>query len=400
MGKRRAGETGAADLTAADIEAEADALERAVARKKRAMRALAKLGEGERGGAGEGSPLEPEADLPGADKVQAIVTELNGEGSFEVIKVTSSGQEQLARYDLAAWPEAVQLLVKEHGGGNYLVVVRNGAGQIAGRVLRTYSKTSYGEGKAPAALGGGSSEAVFVRFMEMQQAADARHQQQLETMRLELAKVSAEANRNLLEVLKTQQGGGIFKSAQDVAAIASLFKSDKGSRIDELLDLKELLEDLRGDAPRRDDASLLGVIANALSALVPKPTRELRAGAPTPAPLPEHRPAALPAATKTPPAAPAAPEVQAAEPKPAPPSIAPYIANLRASISDGYTAKDIADTVWKAAKDVDINREALTAMVREGDWAPAYADEFLAQHKAWLDDFRTALEGLISAPAA
>lgn len=386
-----------ATLSADTLEDDTARIKRAISAKRRALKELQELADQEAellGAATPASSVEaPEEGLPGSEKIESILANLTGEGSFDIIKLGAGGvEDNLGSYDVSAWPEGFNLTLKEHGSGNYLLRFRNKQGKHAGRVMRTYrlpgSPTS---ASAPAPASGSGDMMAFVKMM--QDAAD-RHERSLTEMRLEMSRQQMESSKNLIELMKAQSSGGLFKNAQDLAVVAKLFKDDnKGSELERLLDLRELLEDFKGSAREEvtaDANPLLAMLAPLVAAFIPKPAARRPAPAAAPAPVTLAPPAVAPAPAR---ATPAPIPASAPSADASPMSLAEFVPSFKAAIEAGVMPEDAADFAWKASLEKK-NESSLRQLLEQGDWSALGVDPYLLEHSAWLVAFRVHLEKL------
>jgi hypothetical protein len=328
---------------------------------------------------------EPQA-VPGAEKIADIISKLQGEGTFEVFQLANGAQSKLGTYDLVAWPEAQEALVRQHGGGEYLTVFRNADGAYAGRVTRTYDPRSY-KG-TPAAQTAGMDTAAFLKIL---QDTNAEHARQMESMRVEMARLQAEQTKLVLEMVKAQSVSP-FKNVQEIAMLGKLFK-DEGDDLDRLLKLRDFMEDLRGeDAPAavHTDNPLVALITQITGALARAPQTRPATVPPPAAPAALPNPAPQPAA---PARAEIAPPIPAPEPAPAadPLDMAQYVPQFTAAIKAGRSPVEAAKDVWETAEKGGYT-QGVELLADQGNWEILDADPFLKEHKKWLDEFRDKLK--------
>lgn len=373
--------------TASEVEAENKRLAKALKKKKTLLAALAAAEATDTPELAEGVDTADDSRLPGSEKADKIVSELSGSGSFEIYRDENGKNVRVGSYDLESWPEAMETCVRNKGGGDYLVVFRRANGAQAGRISRTYDKSSYpGVSGAKAAPAGG--EDLFLKFLEVQDRRESSYRAELSSMRAELAKSQADATRTMIEALRASSKP-LLSSVQDIVAISGLFNK-KSDPIEEYLKLRDVIDELKEtDSPSVSESPLAAVLDRIAKTVLPLLVKAPLV-APVAEPAPERRTAALPDA----------PPVEAARPQPKPLNIEPFLNGIVTAIEGGTTPEDSADTVYISTSGSAENREAIVTLLNSGDWAPAYSHAFLSQHKDWLDKFREVLKAKFSAPAA
>jgi hypothetical protein len=371
----------------------ADELADQLADQRRKVRELKRLREQEQELL-EGGETVIEADaptVPGSNKIEEILSKLQGDGTFEVFRLTGGGQSKLGTYDLVAWPEAQEALVRQHGGGEYLTVFRHADGSYAGRVTRTYDPSSY-KG-TPQAQNGSADAAAFLKIL---QDANAEHSRQMEAMRLEMSKLQSDQTKMILEMVKSQSASP-FKNVQEIAMLGKLFKGDN-DEIDRLLKLRDLMEDLKGEpepAAVHTDNPIVALISQFTGALARAQVSPRPASLPNPSPEPT-RPTPAPTQGKI--SAPV-PELKS-EPAtvPADPlDLTVYIPQFTAAIQAGRSPIEAAKDVWETAEKGGYTA-GIEMIAEDGRWGALEADPFLKQHGKWLLDFRESLKGFSHVP--
>lgn len=398
MGRPR-GRISEPQRTPAEVIAEAEELEAATKRLRKARRDFARSEAEAAGQAAE--PLEPgallEGGFPGDDKAQKILASMKGEGSFVIERLEPNGNPvQVGQYDIALWPMAADSLIRERGGGNYVFKFRDPEGYVRGSFGRTFDPVSYpglrkSDAAAPAPAPAAPSFTEILALMERQAAA---HREELALLRADMARKDSQRETMLLEMMKSNSSP-LIKSAQDFAAMSKLFERKSG--IEELLEAREVLEELTGKTRESVEAEhpLVKVFRPLVAAILP----QITAGAPVPAPQFTAR-QPLPDSTPGP---------GKAETRPlgleAPPhnggaasvlfSLEPYRLQLSAAIQGALIPEDAADLVNSKSDD----RAALLNALEHGDWASLQRDAFLSQHWSWVERFKVKLMALLAAPA-
>lgn len=396
-------ETTSADAAEKDVER----LEQLLERRRKALAGIAKLAKPEPAPAAE-------SEVPGNDRVAEVLEELQGRGSFDINKIEIDGTKQFGPWDLNLWPEGMETAFAEGGTGTYMVFIRDSEGRIQTRYKRAYkAAAAAGSPAAPAPVAATAADPL--KFFEIMQLANDRHSKDLQEMRLEMAKIQAQATQQLIEVLKANNQGGFLKNAQDVAAIGAMFK-DKSNPIEDLLNARELLDDLRGGDEKKPAGPWAPLVSMLAAALTPILLKAKAADTPrkveppkveTPpapradgllAPPPPPGPAPQPAAATTPPVQPPAPAAAAAagdgEKKI---SLLAHLPTIVSAISDGYMPVSAATSIWKMADASKMTNELLD-MFEDGDWDELKAQPDLAGHAAWVDELRAVVMGFEEKP--
>lgn len=394
--------------TAAEIEAEAIALERANRRKKKALEESQVLDDDGELAEAEGAPL------PGASKAAQIIADLKGEGSFEVYQLAGGKQSKLATYDIVAWPEAMESLVKSVGPGDYLVLFRDNEGHQVGRTTRTFNEVFCGvKPVAAAATAPVNNDGLFSKFLELQSAERMQHAKEMAEMRLELQRIQSENTKALLDVFRSNNQG-FLKNAQELAAFKQLFTTKEENPVRQMLELKDLLEDFRGEVKETSSPvweKLLNGIASGLLQNGPRKAHTPHA----PPPKLSSPPVPKTPLTPAPALAPSSPqEATSISPSEVPgssevpaqnggapasaverPSLLVFEPMLAEAVNAGKSADAFALEVDDQT-DSEQKRSALLYLAREGDWDSLKAQPSLAASRSWLDDFRDALIDFLS----
>jgi hypothetical protein len=356
-------------------------LEALVKRRKKAEAQLRALDEGD--------DVDPDdAPLPGSELIEQVMSELGGDGSFSIVKLEGGKTMDMGTHDLTLWPDAMEELVKVQGGGNYVLIFRRPDGTIAKRIKRTYPASLY-PGPVKEAPSGSGDMLAMLKIMEDR---DARREMQNETLRLEAMK----GQQSMMTAMMTMMGSQnkpLINNATELATIAKLFGDNKkGTDLSELVALKDLLDDLRGDPDEggikvETDNPMVALLAPILSALGKglnaKPRIEA-APVPAPAAIPPAPVAVQPAVL------PPAPSGVVSSPSPQESGLLEHANMLRTAIDGGVTPVIAADKAWEDAESKG-QEKILIELIERGDWDGLKKHPDLSMHVAWLDAFRAAL---------
>lgn len=371
----------------ADEVAEMEAL---VKRRKKAQSALRDLDE-------DVERLDSDdAPLPGSELIEQVMSELGGDGSFSIVKLEGGKAMDMGTHDLTLWPDAMEELVKVQGGGNYVLIFRRPNGTIAKRIKRTYPASLYPAPAKEASSGSGD----MITMLKIMEERDARREAQNETLRLESMK-GQQAMMTAMMQMMGAQNKPMVNNAAELATIAKLFGAGekKGTDLSDLVALKDLLDDLRGDQDDsgvhvQTDNPMVALIAPILAALGKslnsKPAPDRAALPPAPAgntqPVPSASPAVAAAPSPTPTAAPS-PASEAS-------GLLEHAAALKTAIDAGVTAEVAADGAWSDATSKN-QVPILINLIENGDWDGLKKHPDLSAHAAWLDSFRGALRARV-----
>lgn len=375
-------------MSVESVEADADRLEKANARRRAALEEAALLdaeNAGDEGGA---------VSLPGAGKAQEIVNDLKGQGSFEVYKLDGGKQSKLATHDIDAWPEAMESLVKRVGPGDYLTIFRDGSGKQVGRITRTFDAVFCG---TPAALPAPAAPDM-TKFMElllvMQEKAEAR----IEAMRAESSRQQQESLKMVIEMVKASQSSPL-KTMQDLAAAKNLFK-DNDDPIQKMLDMRDLLEEFKGSAEREDESPWLSVLNKFAQGFMSRQGPRRAHTPPAPAPAPSSAAPTSPALNNPTPSAsggslggPLSTEAKAQAPEKKI-DLSEYVDSLALAIAAGADAEETADKVFSECESKPAEFEVLRVQALNGDWEALYKNPKL--NSDWVFAFHRALLDLVS----
>jgi len=406
-----------------EIEADARRLEAAALSKKKALASLADVQATERELNDEQEPEIQEPELPPAElrarsKIEQVLEEINGDGGFTVYFLPRNGEEsQIGKYDINDWPERMETIAREKGGGTFKVVFRSGEGHFVGQVTRTFDASAYGNGRTES----GDS----LKFLEIMQSREDNHRKEIEGLRLENQRMMLDFQKMMLEMVKSQNNSPL-KTADEILAVGKLFKDDRPqSPMDGMKQFVEMLamfrEVSREPSIESDPWSLIidkasrilspileaGVKKLAMPPL-PRPATSPALAAPTatqaalPAPALLNEGGARPAVTPGP--RDSRVEVVGVSPAGNPPAsqdspvmkqMATYAASLKTAILQGNKPEAVAAFVINSIEDAEL--EGFKKMVEDPGIVGALlaADASLVEHQGWLAEFFNILkEGL------
>lgn len=374
-------------------------LEALVKRRKAAEKALRALDQDE-----DGDQEDEAQPLPGSELINQVLSELDGDGSFDVTKFKDGRSLSMGKYDLTLWPKAMEELVKVQGGGDYLVIFRRSDGTIAKRIERTYPASLFPAPAAPAP----SQGTDMLAMLKIMEDRAARQEAANESLRLEAMK-SQQGMMTAMMQMMGAQNKPLINNASELATIAKLFSDGKkGNDLSDLVALKDLLDDLRGEPESsgvniETDNPMVALIAPILNALgkglaaAPKVETVRKAAPPaqvaheTTAPVTGPTPKAEAVPPSPSPTVVSSPATEAAALPPE--GIMAHVSTLKTAIEAGVTPTMAAEQAWIDAKGRD-QVPVLEALVEQGDWTGLKAHVDLVAHVEWLDKFREELRRL------
>jgi hypothetical protein len=238
-------------LSPAQMEAEAERISEAAEKLQTALKAKAKAERLQ-------ADLSPEREAPAQDapgeiftpsptigsaKLDQVLSELNGEGCFEVFRVEGNTDSKVGIFAIAEWPEQIELIAKEYGGGTFKIRFKDSEGHYAAQMTRTFDKKAYGGAVMPAQNGGGDLSA-FVKVMMERESA---HQREM----MSLMQQSHQATLEAIKASSAPRESGLSKAIEEamVKKLLAEDKSDKKSFMEEAQGMLETLALFRESIP-------------------------------------------------------------------------------------------------------------------------------------------------------
>lgn len=382
-------------VSPAKMEAQAERLSQAARKKKQALKELAETQDMEQELMGSDSPeadVSPDqAPMPGGSRIEQIVAELQGEGTFEVFHIGRNGQPALCgKFPVTDWPDRLETIAQRKGGGTFKVTFRNPQGYYAGQFTQTFDSDTYGEHRPQ---GGSGDPDTMSRFLEMMERKDAEHRREMSEMRLEMMRLQTE----MVKSLTSQGQNGMFKTAQDLKVLSEVLgggQKDKRSLAGEVKEYVEMLNMLKDSEAVTESDPLSSAIEKAfkyLGPLLQAGAQRLAGGASVQGvPLGTAGPA-LPA-----PASPVSPPQSAAPACSEDAAIVGYAAHLKTSAATGADAVHCARYILSCVEDPK-QYDDLKALVNRPGIVDSLmrADAGLVPYKGWVESFiRTMQENI------
>lgn len=317
-------------------EAEIAKAEELQARKKKLLKEQAETLRQERALAEAEDPGETEEteDRPGpgeavSEDLLSVIEDLQDDSRFFVYKVQENGEtSKLGSYSVSEWPERMEKVAKKAGGGNFKILFKDGHGRTVKQTTQTFDTDFYKQEDEEKKAGSD------LMTLLMSQAQEARREA------AEARRESAETMRTLITAMMAPKAEtGLFKSAQDVAAIGALFKgNDKTDPMETLRMGIELgMKMSEGKEPASTLDKVLETMAPAALQLM---SRIQPKGAPAARPAASPAPAALPK-----PLEPPTPESAAEDPIKAHPFYKQYVPKILAAAKGNEPAGEWAEMI-------------------------------------------------------
>lgn len=321
---------------------EVDKLEELNARRKKALAEAADLlrqeQDLERARNGDApEQFAPEEGTPVSEELAAVIEGLDDGGKFWVDRIDERGRAaKVGAYPISDWPDRMDDIAKEAGGGTFRISFRNVKGHPVKQTTQTYDPKFYRKADEPRAQGGNGEIVSLVSSM----------QSSLTQVMEQSRRDSMDLMKTVLTALGSKPSGPDYK---EIALLGELFSRGKtgGDSAEALMKGIELGMSLKeGQEPSSTADRLLETLGPAAAQLLSR--------IPAPRPATPARPAALPAPlTDAPviaaPAEPAKPAVSVEEAAKAAvkehPFYKTYVPKILAAAKAGEDVKEWSETV-------------------------------------------------------
>jgi len=239
-------------------EADTTRIENLAARKRQALEELAEVRsmetdlEGEDGA--EVSPPDGQIENP---RVTEILSEIENAGTFCVYKLDRGMPSKVGQFPVSDWPDAMDKLAREAGGGTFRIQFRNSDGRQVGQITQTFDPKFYKADVPPTNPADGSLALL------------------VESIR--------ESKRDMLEMMKLFMSrpadNGLIKTANDLAALVPLLKGKENGGVENMIELFTTALELgkkigTESAGGSDGESITGRIVSTLINAVGKPVAD------------------------------------------------------------------------------------------------------------------------------
>ena len=338
-----------------------------------------------------------ETDPEPVSRIEQVVSEMAGTGKFEVYKLVGSNKSKVGVYPLEEWPDLMDSIAHESGGGTFRIVFKDERGHYVASDTQTFDPKSYGKAKESDS---GSMDRLLERMEKREeQMATQMEQMRAENMRLLLSiveKSNSQPQRStgeLVELMKFMrenqpEARSPIESIKEILELAAVVKEEAGVSEPEHPLVAAIDKVFKTIQP------FIGAWAQKVAqAPVAPPTRALTTANPasTGASLPPaHAPvnpvpteaAGVPAQSP----APAAPAV-------ADPRLAQYAQSLLAQAEMGTPVEAVGDSILNLTPEENLSD--LEAMVTD----PAFvglligAEPKLTKHQLWLANLTKYISG-------
>jgi hypothetical protein len=339
------------------------------------------------------TPQPAEAPL---SNFESALADLNNRGRFEVYKLSMTGKRvKVGNYGLDEYPERMDSIAQEHGGGSFRILLKDERGQYVCSTTEDYDTKSYGGNKPVTEAAGATS---VDRLMERMDAREADHRRDLESMRLENQKL-------MLMMVEKMSAPRQETSLIDAIKLVKELQGDQRSPMDSFREVLELANSVKEETSLAEpEHPLVAAIDKVMKVASPLLTAWVsKVAAPPPASGARTAVAkALPASTGKPEAALAVtpsvpgeiPAVAEGAPTPEPevvvdPRLKQYAESLFQQVSAGNGFEVVGDTIINLTPD-DALDELYTMATHPGFVGQILAAEpRLIPHQAWLANLTT-----------
>ena len=342
---------------------------------------------------------EPYLTMPEPTKLERILKALNGEGKVEIYKLIAGAKSRVGVYPIEDYPDIMESIAREHGGGEYKVLFKDAKGNYAGSDTATFDPKAYGKRDDR----GSDSNAMMERMLTMMEKKEQGYMLQIEQLRRDQTAL-------MLEVVKGQSSNK-GTTATEVLTMLKAAKELSGKDDSPLQSVKELLEVvavLNNNGVGEPASPITTAIDKAFQLagpLIGAWAAKMAVGGASPQALPNPGQTALPPprmqiasdAVQRPTPSPISP---AEPPTPTPePKLKGYAQSLLAAASAGQSYSSVAQAILDMVPDEDL--DSLSEMVSD----PGFVAQMLAvepalsKHQVWLAQLCTSIkDGLETSP--
>ena len=341
---------------------------------------------------------DPEPEPEPLSRIEQILEEMKGEGKVVVSKLVGGMKSKIGVYPIEEYPEIMETIAHDHGGGTYRVEIRDPQGHYVASDTQTFDPKAYGSGNNAARRDDSTAITSLMERMERKEEASERR---MEAMRQE----------NMKLLLTIVEGSRSTKSStSEMIEMMKFMKEAQGetrSPMDHIKEVLELANVVREEAgavePEHPLVAAIDKIFKTISPLIGAWASKTAA-----APSGLSRPTTVAPAqiTSTPPK----PEIAAHAPTPSPapapapapvidPRIKQYAASLLGQAESGAAAEAIGEAILNLTPAE--NYDELDAMVSNPQFVATLieAEPLLTKHQKWLAELSVYITNqLISEP--
>lgn len=382
--------------TVGPIAAEADLLEEAADTKLRAAQKMAKANAMlDDSGDDESTPLpdprpsfvshsEPEPEP--MSRIEQILEDMKGQGKVEIFKLVGGVKSKVGVHPIEEYPEIMETVAHEHGGGTYRVVIKDERGLYVASDTQTYDAKSYGSGSQTSRRDDSDSLASVLERMDRKEEAAERRMEAMRQENMKLLLTLVESSRTpksntseMIEMMKfMREAQGETRSPMD--------------HIKEVLELANVVREEAGAVePEHPLVAAIDKIFKTISPLIGAWAAKT-AAPPSALPGASRSPAQITSTPPKPVAVAHAPSASEAALTPAPtpapavvdPRIKQYAVSLLGQAESGATAESIGEAILNLTPEA--NYDELDAMVGNPQFVALLidAEPLLARHQKWL----------------
>lgn len=354
----------------------------------------------------EPAPEDTQEEPAGKRRIDEILAELEGEGSFEIYHIQNGEDVKVGQYDISDYPHRLEYVAKQKSGGQFKVRFRDNKGKHAGQLTRSFDSETYRN--IAASNPGGAVD--MLRFMEMmaqeRRDSEARREESERRFQLQMEKVRSENQALTLKMIEAL-GSKSTTPATSLTEIAGVMKVIQGmtpQQPNPLSSVRELLEAvslLREDNEVEVAPAWSKALDKAFSVLRPfveASAAKMAASLQPPQATGAGTPRLLPGAS-----GPAAPSTSTVPQSPAPvsanPLIKEYAARLYEAAAGGLKSGTVASFIADAVSHSENPADKQTLIDFAGDENSVSemikVEPRLVPFKEWLENFAGELLDLL-----
>jgi hypothetical protein len=173
--------------------------------------------------------MPPEAD-PGPaplSRIEQVVDEMRGQGKFEVYKLIGSNKSKVGVYALEEWPDLMDSIAQENGGGTFRIVFKDERGLYVASDTQTFDTKSYGKPHS-------NEDSGLGKLLERMEQREEKMATQMEQMRAE--------NMRLLLSIVEKSNSAPARSTSELVELMKFMRENQPEARSPIDSIKEILE--------------------------------------------------------------------------------------------------------------------------------------------------------------
>lgn len=173
-------------------------------------------------------------------RFEQSLADLGGAGRIDVYKISSIGKRiKVASFAVTDYPERMERIAEEQGGGTFNLMVRDDHGQYVVSTTEDYDTTTYGAARKAAAQNSGNDQVPALdRLMERMDTRDQEHRREMETMR-------QENQRLMLAMIEKATAPRQETSLIDAIKLVKELKGEERSPMESFREVLELAQSVK-----------------------------------------------------------------------------------------------------------------------------------------------------------